>query len=526
MNQNNFSEDWAAQKLFNFNITLPGLCCHHTHLFLMELNKKVCVIGAGVSGLKAAHTLLNSPGSPFNPEDVIVLEAQDRVGGRIKTDRTSSKLGASYDLGAAWFHDVLTNSVLRDSIASGIFDPQIDGYFDDKATAYHALEALDRIDVEELKLKQVVEDIETFIEIYYSSLDAKDVLLRDIVSVYMEKQRVFLTEEQMQYCGRMMRYLELWYGIDQDRISGKYAIMSHQGRNLYNKKGYSCLIDSLMDTISCQVATSEPVRSIRRKSSPNDLFHTVTTKSGAKINAEYLVVTVPHSILALPEDHEYALQWQPALPKPMTDSFQSIHFGALGKVILEFDYVWWDTNQDRIVVLGNESESRSLSSQPMLTTNSVPDTEAPRSFDYPIYVVNYARIYPGTSSLVVLTQSPVTEYLEENPHLAWEYLEPLLRTIQTNSFVEVRKPLNMIVTDWTRNPYIRGSYCALHVGDDPIDEIVQLSGEHDLCGLGSESTVRFAGEHTASDGAGCVHGAYDSGERAANWILNHALQKK
>lgn len=499
----------------------------------MKINTKVCVIGAGVSGLKAAHTLLHSPGSPFCPEDVIVVEAQDRIGGRIKTDRVSSKLGVSYDLGAAWFHDALTNSVLRDSIANGIFDPQTDGYFDDKATAYYDLEASGRIDVEGLKLKQVVEDIETFIEIHYSSLDADDMLLRDIVSVYMKRQRMFLTKEQVLYCGRMMRYLELWYGIDQDKISGKYAIMSHQGRNLYNKRGYSSLIDSLKDGISCQIVTSEPVKSIRRKSAKNELFHTVTTKTGTTINADYLIVTVPHSILALPENHEYALHWQPPLPKPMINSFQSIHFGALGKVILEFDSSWWDIDQDRIVVLGNESESPPLTTREKQVTDGMSGAKPPQPFEYPIYVVNYARIYPGTSSLGVLTQSPVTEYLEASPSLAWDYLKPLLSTIhigagtnQQQIDFKVPSPINIIITDWTQNPYIRGLYCALHVGDDPIDEIVQLSGEHDLCGLGSESTVRFAGEHTASDGAGCVHGAYDSGERAANWIVNHALQNQ
>ncbi|GEQ70956.1 hypothetical protein JCM33374_g4637 [Metschnikowia sp. JCM 33374] len=85
----------------------------------------------------------------------------------------------------------------------------------------------------------------------------------------------------------------------------------------------------------------------------------------------------------------------------------------------------------------------------------------------------------------------------------------------------IREPINTIVTDWTQNPFARGSYAAVHVGDDPSDAIIHLSGEFETCGMGSGSSIRFAGEHTIDDGAGCVHGAYNSGERAADWILHH-----
>lgn len=478
----------------------------------MSQTYRVCIIGAGVSGLKTAHTLLNAKETPFGPQDIVIVEAQGRVGGRIKTDTTLSKLGVSYDLGAAWFHDALTNSVLRDSIANGTFDPQSDGYFDDKTTAYYALEHQGRLDSDELKLEQVLEDIETFIEIHFSSLDSEDMLLKDIVALYMEKQKLFVTEEQKNYCSRMMRYMELWYGIDYERISGKFSVMSHQGRNLYNKKGYGFLVEYLLRGIQCKVRTNFPVKSIRRKSDKKDVYHCVEAADGTRIKAEYLVVTVPHSILALEATHDQGIKWEPPLPKPMAEAFLSIHFGALGKVILEFSSIWWDDSQERILILANNPKDGSA--------EGLQVKMPPQPFEYPIYVVNYSRIIAGTSSLVVLTQSPVTEYLEAHPEAAWPYLKPMLCTLSPNP-ASVPDPMNAIVTDWLQNPYVRGSYCALFVGDDPIDEIVQLSGEHDLCGLGRESTIRFAGEHTVSDGAGCVHGAYDSGERAANWILSN-----
>lgn len=478
----------------------------------MSISTKVCIIGAGVAGLKTAHTLLSDPQSPFKSDDVVIVEAQDHIGGRIYTDSKSSKIGATYDLGASWFHDILTNSVLRDSIASGIFDPKLDGYFDDRSTVYFSSDVNGKIDVEELKLVQVVAEIEAFIEIHYANVETEDMLLREVVALYMDERNPFLSLEQKKFCSRMMRYLELWYGLDSDRISAKFSVMRHRGRNLFNKKGYASLIEYLANGAGCRILTDKPVKTIFRltKDQPH---HAIFTIDGTRICADYLVVAVPHSILALKEEHECGIKWQPPLPLQLQRSFDTIHFGALGKVVLEFDHIWWDVQEDRLVVLPDQ--------QGKSNTRKIPDKDyVPKPFEYPIYIVNYARINPGKNSLVVLIQSPVTEYLEKNPALAWLYLRPMLQRLQVTG-TQFADPINTIVTNWTQNTYIRGSYCALYVGDNPVDEIVQLSGEHDFCGLGSESTVRFAGEHTVSDGAGCVHGAYDSGERAARWILDN-----
>lgn len=61
---------------------------------------KVVVIGGGISGLSAAHHLVTSGGI----RDVVVLEAKDRIGGRIHTERLSNRsgVGAPLELGAEW----------------------------------------------------------------------------------------------------------------------------------------------------------------------------------------------------------------------------------------------------------------------------------------------------------------------------------------------------------------------------------------------------------------------------------------
>src|SRR3954447_4767171 len=48
---------------------------------------RVVVIGGGLSGLAAAHRVHELSGSSCRPVEVVVLEAKDRVGGVIWTDR-------------------------------------------------------------------------------------------------------------------------------------------------------------------------------------------------------------------------------------------------------------------------------------------------------------------------------------------------------------------------------------------------------------------------------------------------------
>ena len=72
---------------------------------------RVVVIGAGMAGLAAARRLTEEG------VEVVALEARDRVGGRIHTDRT---LGPALDLGASWIQGPDGNPITDICNAAGI----------------------------------------------------------------------------------------------------------------------------------------------------------------------------------------------------------------------------------------------------------------------------------------------------------------------------------------------------------------------------------------------------------------------
>ena len=62
---------------------------------LDQSHQRIGIIGAGIAGLTAAHVLSTSG------RDVELIEARNRLGGRINTDLS---LGSAADLGASWLH--------------------------------------------------------------------------------------------------------------------------------------------------------------------------------------------------------------------------------------------------------------------------------------------------------------------------------------------------------------------------------------------------------------------------------------
>jgi len=76
--------------------------CKDDDLPVITTDKKIIIIGGGIAGLATAQYLKR------RGVNTILFESQDRVGGRIRTDRS---LGFAFDEGASWIHGPKGNPI-------------------------------------------------------------------------------------------------------------------------------------------------------------------------------------------------------------------------------------------------------------------------------------------------------------------------------------------------------------------------------------------------------------------------------
>jgi hypothetical protein len=198
---------------------------------------------------------------------------------------------------------------------------------------------------------------------------------------------------------------------------------------------------------------------------------TLTTTQGM-VTADRVIVTVPLGVLKTG-----AIAFDPPLPEAKSQAIRRLGFGLLDKVVLRFDEPHWAAEPDVFGVLG---------------------ADAPVSD-----VVNGLR-FSGTPLLVGLRAAGTARDRE--------VLSDGAAVEQVRAALDLPEPTGALVTRWAADPFARGSYSFLAVGSSPDDQraLAEPVGER----------LHFAGEATQEEFFATVHGAYLSGLREAERILD------
>jgi monoamine oxidase len=259
----------------------------------------VLIVGAGAAGLAAARECQRL-GKSF-----VVLEARDRIGGRVFTDTI---LGQPFDAGARYIHWAERNpwaEVARDLRVPTSPDVASPGGFRffangkpvpeaDRSLRRQAFAALSRLlDDDPANVPDV-------------SL-AQEVAARgDLAEAAGALARMALGEEPQRVSAR--DYARLWSGAD-----------------LLVPGGYGMLVQAYGAGLPVRLST--PVKTIRW----DGLGVAAETHDGA-IRARAAIVTVPAPVLA-----SGAIRFLPELPAATRDALAGLGAGALTKVALKFE---------------------------------------------------------------------------------------------------------------------------------------------------------------------------------------------
>ena len=434
-------------------------------------NQDVIVIGAGAAGLAATAALARSGRS------VLVLEARDRVGGRIWT-RSEPELTAPVELGAEFIHgdSPETRELLRRAGApvvdtSGEHWTLIDGRLQQRTesllgkvrAAFEAADVLSRPD-----------------------MSLEDFLATDAGRALPEEARAMARAFVSGFDAADPRLVSLHSVAEEWRSGG--MLDSSQSRPL---GGYHSALVALSggldgDRVRLQLKTA--VTAVRWSDRSVEVAGRWLGRSYAA-NARTAIITVPLDVLKAPAGAAGAISFDPPLEAKQA-ALARLLSGPVLKVVLHYRQAFWERLE------GGRYANASFFHAPgklFPTFWTALPLRAP--------VLNAWVGGPSAARLCGLPDEEIIRYAMDGVSAVF---------CGGNGSPE---PQAAYVHNWARDPYARGAYSYAAAGGGDAREVLATP-------LGG--TLFFAGEATDTTGeAATVTGALRSGTRAAEEVNRH-----
>ena len=439
---------------------------------------RVLVIGAGFAGLSAARALRQSG------VDVTVIEARDRVGGRVFTDHS---LAHPLDLGPCWLHGGPKNPLKPFAEAAGIVT---------RVTAYenfrfNNVQGGRRVQIGQRDVLQagarfsaamsspgVWADMALARADLAAPVDALSVA--DLFNAALRRIEHRNGPVDAGVVALQRWILESNLAAPLEEI-GVAALLDESGTgpaeellpsdDRFVVAGMDRLTDLL--ALDLDIHLGEPVRKIAWRAGAIRL-----ETSRGEWAADAAVITVPIGVLTGGD-----LAFAPALPAGFMVSARRLRMGLLNKVYLEFARPFWDVATD------------------FITLYSEPE---PLCYAW----LNLTR-YTGATALLGFTSGRMAREVERLTDA--QVVHTVMSRIRRTRGVRIPDPLAVRVSRWAADPYARGSYSFPGIGGSGADrERLQIP---------VENTLFFAGEATHRDDPASVHGAWWSGLRAAHQVI-------
>ncbi len=428
--------------------------------------ERVVVIGAGIAGLTVANALVNSG------IDCVVLEARDRIGGRL---HTIDLAGSPVDMGGSWIHHPVGNPMRAFARQVGVSCRGGNPLFE--------LAGFDRGEGRRLSTAEVEASLTMQFEVFPEALDrlrvelGPDASMADAIEAFVRDTRLeAASARRARQALRALIEAEIADLSERQSLRWMWNEVEYGGDFFGDLPdgGYRSLVEAMATGVEVRLGVDVAevalaARGVRVRGTDG------TTEAGS-----HVVVAVPLGVLK-----RGAPRFSPALPPGRAAAIERLGFGRYEKVALRFDQPFWRAAGLSHLMLFPRDPNEST-----------------------LWVFDLEAFGAGPTLVCHLFHSAAGRLLESTPDAAAEWVLGLLADALGAS---CPPPTAAAVSSWADDPYSGGAYAHIPPGASPAD--VDLLGEP----IGGR--LLFAGEHTQSARLTYADGAMTSGIREAKRLL-------
>jgi len=437
----------------------------------------VIVIGAGAAGLAAAVDLRRAGLS------VLILEARDRIGGRIFTQRDPA-LQLPIALGAEFIHG-LSPEIFQPLQAKQIPITEVSG--DSWCFQNGGLCRCDFFgEVDEI-LQQMDPDRpdESFLSFLNRTITANSAPQERSAAQWTLSYVSGFNAADVEKVGAHWLIREM---VAEEKIDGERAFRSQHG--------YSDLIEIFrqnLKQLEIDLCMGAVVNSINWKAGHVEVVAKINDQE-RRFAAKRALITVPLGVLKTPAKRMGAISFNPALPASKHQALEKLAMGKVFRVVLHFRHRFWDDLKSPI-------EGTTLSNMSFL-------------FSHDEWFPTWWTTMPEKLPIITgwAPDRCADRFVGQRRDFVIDRaIQTLSRLLSLNPVFPASLLEAAYFHDWQADPFSRGVYSYGMVGSDGAQETLAAP---------IDGTLFFAGEATATGQTGTVHGALASGQRAASQIAS------
>ncbi|KAG7330960.1 hypothetical protein KOW79_004929 [Hemibagrus wyckioides] len=487
---------------------------------------KIAVVGAGFAGLAAAATLIKA-----GFQNVKILEAKERVGGRVCTTKPFTE--NIIELGANWIHgqdgnplyqlakeqDLLVETIAVSKIMCLPHSVTPRDYFFMEGGKQLST---DRVDpVCSLFSKLTSKAFESELEDKHRALS-----LGDYLDVSFAESPLATSEDGtkiFEWCKRSECTDEAassLYEVSASQI-GYYIALEGGFFNSLGPGGYQAILDIVLKALpSGTILNNTAVKIIQwdlkassqgDKDEEEDHAVQVICENDHIFDADHVIVTVSLGVL---KQHARTM-FEPALPKSKLDAIERLGFGTVDKIFLCFSERFWPEDCAGIQLVWDEGPE----DKAVYSSEDEEDAWKKTWFKKICGFDTVAHHPTVLCGWITGREALHMETLEDS-----EVGDTCVRLLRSFTGWSVPDVSQVLISRWGHDPHVQGSYTFVPQWVNGVKEHEALAAPLPSCSQVSKSKplqVLFAGEATHVNFYTTTHGAYLSGLREAERLINH-----